>query len=301
MSRARSSAGDTIPTECRPIEVRVGELRQLFNAIDPSPFRDRDLDPRAEEFIVEWARDLPRDARLALVVHLERSAGQADEAPLLGESVHQYFKQRAMDARRRLRELFRRGRISLAIALVFLGASIVVGDALARTLRDTGFADVIREGLLIGGWVAMWRPLEVFLYDWWPIRAEARLFDRLSTMPVRIEYKETALTDAWRADWPAVPASEPRPSQARGGSHGGLVRRPAMPSDDKEHQHTPAEERTIREAALDETIEGSFPASDPPSSNPNPDDHAALERQNPTKEQTSTARPDHTSRDLIGE
>jgi hypothetical protein len=29
---------------------------------------------------------------------------------------------------------------------------------------------VIREGFLIGGWVAMWRPLEVFLYDWWPNR-----------------------------------------------------------------------------------------------------------------------------------
>ena len=47
MSRARSSAGDTIPTQCRVIEVRVAELRQLFNAIDPSPFRERDLDPRA--------------------------------------------------------------------------------------------------------------------------------------------------------------------------------------------------------------------------------------------------------------
>jgi hypothetical protein len=34
----------------------------------------------------------------------------------------------------------------------------------------------------------MWRPLEVFLYDWWPIRAEARLLQRLSTIPVRIEY-----------------------------------------------------------------------------------------------------------------
>ena len=41
-------------------------------------------------------------------------------------------------------------------------------------LRDTRFAGVARESLLIGGWVAMWRPLEVFLYDWWPIRAEAK-------------------------------------------------------------------------------------------------------------------------------
>jgi hypothetical protein len=34
-------------------------------------------------------------------------------------------------------------------------------------------------------------------------------------MPVRIEYKETTTSDAWRADWPAVPAAETRPSQAR--------------------------------------------------------------------------------------
>jgi hypothetical protein len=43
-----------------------------------------------------------------------------------------------------------------------------------------------------------------------------------------------------------------------------------------DHQHTPAEERAIREAALDQTIESSFPASDPPSTTPNPDDHDAL-------------------------
>lgn len=221
MSSARSSAGDTIPEESRAIEVRVAELRQLFNAIDPSPFRDRDLDPRAEEFVVAWARDLPRDARLALLVHLERGAGPADEADLLGESVHQYFKQRAMDSRRRLRELFHRGRISLMIALAFLGACIAVGDALASSFGDSRFAEVLREGLLIGGWVAMWRPLEVFLYDWWPIRAEANLFIRLSRMPVRIEYKDTASTGDWRADWPVVTASGPRSAPARGDNRAG--------------------------------------------------------------------------------
>ena len=42
-----------------------------------------------------------------------------------------------------------------------------------------------------------------------------------------------------------------------------------------DHDHTPAEERRIREAALDETIAESFPASDPPSSLPNPDEHDA--------------------------
>ncbi len=45
------------------------------------------------------------------------------------------------------------------------------------------------------------------------------------------------------------------------------------------HHHTPEEEREIREAALDETVEATFPASDPPSSLPNPDDDDALKRQ----------------------
>jgi hypothetical protein len=54
-----------------------------------------------------------------------------------------------------------------------------------------------------------------------------------------------------------------------------------MPSKPTRHQHTPQEEREIREAALDQTIEASFPASDPPSSDPNPDDDAALERRRP--------------------
>ena len=206
--QSRSSAGDALPERCQVIEVRVAELRQLFNAIDPSPFRQRDIDPRAEEFIVDWARDLPMDKPWALVVHLDRPAGRPDEAAALREAIHEYFGQRVVASRRKLRELFRRGRISLVIALAFLTASIALGDAVAGYLEESRIGGVIREGFLIGGWVAMWRPLEVFLYDWWPIRAESRLLQRLSTMPVRIEYREAAPADAWRSDWPAVAAAE---------------------------------------------------------------------------------------------
>jgi len=195
------------------IEVRVAELQQLFNSIDPSPFRERDLDPRAEAFIVDWARELPHDAPLALLVHLERACGPADEAAMLADAIHEYFAQRALGSRRQLRELFRRGRISLAIAVVFLAVALAASD-LIGSISERRFAAVFREGLLIGGWVAMWRPLEVFLYDWWPIRAEARLSERLSTMPVSIEHEPRASGDAWRSDWPAV-ASADRPFAAR--------------------------------------------------------------------------------------
>ena len=184
----RPSAGDPIPSNCAVIQVHVADLKQLFHSIDPSPFRQRDLDPNAEEFIVGWAQEEPTDAQLALVVHLDRPVGLPEEPATVRDAVHEFFGQRAAASRRRLRRLFRRGRTSLLIGLTFLAVSVLLGDVISSLLGERRVGEILRESLLIGGWVAMWHPMEVFLYEWWPIRADARLADRLSAMPVRISY-----------------------------------------------------------------------------------------------------------------
>jgi len=177
------------------IEVHVAEINRMFNSMDPSPFRDRDLDPKAEEFIVDAASELPKDQPLGLSVHLDRQTCTAAETDDLQEAVHAYFAERARITRRRLRELFRVGRKSLLISVIFLGALMTFRDVLGGLLPKEGFASILKEGLIIMGWVALWRPLEIFLYDWWPIRAEAKLYDRLATMKVRIANAEVARPD----------------------------------------------------------------------------------------------------------
>ena len=67
--------------------------------------------------------------------------------------------------------------------------------------------------------------------------------------------------------------------------------------DDRRHEHTPAEARKIREAALDETLEASFPASDPPSSDPNPDDHDAVAADTPDEGAADNAARPRPARD----
>jgi len=168
------------------LELHVGEMRQLFNAMDPAPFRERDLDPNAETYIVGWAREIPAGQRLGLVVHLGREAATAENAAMLHVAVDDYFRQRAEATRRQLRQLFRVGRISLLIGLAFLGGAIVLGELIAGFVSKESYGSIIKESFVIGGWVALWRPLEIFLYDWWPIRAEAKLLDRLGEMDVRV-------------------------------------------------------------------------------------------------------------------
>jgi hypothetical protein len=150
---------------------------------------------------------LPSDTLLALQIDLDRPAGVPDEALVLRDAVHEFFRQRALATRRKLRELFQIGRTSLAVGLMALAGAIALGDFLGKLLGGR-IGEIARESLTIGGWVSMWRPLEIFLYDWWPIRNEARLYDRLATMPVRIRYLNAANIDAWKADWPAVPSRE---------------------------------------------------------------------------------------------
>jgi hypothetical protein len=78
------------------------------------------------------------------------------------------------------------GRWSLVIGVAFVAFAIFIGDLVGGLVGRYNYGRLIEESIAIGAWVALWRPLEIFLYDWWPIRAEARLYDRLSAMQVEI-------------------------------------------------------------------------------------------------------------------
>jgi hypothetical protein len=168
------------------LRLHLGELRQLFDSMDPAPFRERDLDPKAADYIVDSAREAPAGAALALQVELGREPVDETTAALLREAVHDYFERRAAGKRRELHRLFRTGRLSLVIGLAFLSGAIALAQWLGGLIAHEGYAWLVSESLIIGGWVALWRPMEIFLYDWWPLRADARLFDRLAAMPVSL-------------------------------------------------------------------------------------------------------------------
>jgi len=165
------------------IEVCIEKFEQLFNPIDPAPIRKRDIAPRIEEFIVDWAKDVPRNAPFGLVLYIAEPNAEAAAA---SDAIHEYFRQRSRAESRRLRELFRRGKISLVIGVLFLLLALVASNLIESLQVAGGMLIVISTSLVIAGWVAMWRPMEIFLYDWWPIRAEIRLYERLATMPIRV-------------------------------------------------------------------------------------------------------------------
>ena len=166
------------------IELRLREIAQLFNSLDPSPFIDRDLDADAEEFILGWAREVHIGQELELVVHLA-TPPPPDRAASLESAVRHYFATRAEMKQREFRLLLHRGRISLVVGVVFLALCLGLAEV-ALKLGGGAFGGFAATSLTIVGWVAMWRPLEIYLYDWWPVREERRNLERLARMAVRV-------------------------------------------------------------------------------------------------------------------
>lgn len=176
------------------IELRLRELNQLFEALDPAPLHERDLSRSTQDYIVQSLAKLPKQSPDAIVIYLDQTSEPATEQAAVN-AVHAFFARRAQRRRWELRQLFRRGFVSLAIGLGFLVTFWGIEQLASRWLRDDPSGFLLRESLIIGGWVAMWRPVQIFLYDWWPLLGQRRLNDRLSRIQVRIVPSLSLLSD----------------------------------------------------------------------------------------------------------
>jgi len=185
VSRMGIATPNRQPGSAHCIELNLRAADQLFNTMDPSPFHEKDLDGDAEEFILGWAREFPLAASVRLLVHLREWPKEGDVQSVVTAAVHHHFANRARLNHLEFRHLMRDGRWSLAVGLMFLAACLVAGEALLGHQPGT-LANVLRESLTIGGWVAMWRPMEIYLYEWWPLRRRGRFYQKLSQMPVEV-------------------------------------------------------------------------------------------------------------------
>ncbi|NLE01237.1 MAG: hypothetical protein GX640_15325 [Fibrobacter sp.] len=166
------------------IELRLSSLEQFFNTFDPSPFHDKDIDEDAEHYIVDTVRAFPIKTKLKLVFYL-REEHQKEASKILLKAIENYFGYRAMMSSRELRSLLHEGRIALLMGCVFLVICIGARAALSF-VEKYPLGNILLEGLSIIGWVAMWKPVHVFLYDWWAVYRMKKVYEKIRDMSIEI-------------------------------------------------------------------------------------------------------------------
>src|SRR4029453_6480997 len=160
----------------KPIELQVNGIGELFQSFDRFTCLNKDV----EDYIVSWTRMHASDQPIKIVIYLPKTEVHTKTAKELANAFAQYFGYQAALLQHDLDELHRDGRRFLAIGLTILVSCLVLSQVEARYLAEGPLSRLWDKCLPFLGWVANWRPLEIILYDWWPLARRRDLYRRLA-------------------------------------------------------------------------------------------------------------------------
>jgi len=160
------------------VEVRVKSPLQLFDARDPAPFRDRDLDDDFVEYIVSTMREFSHKTPVKILIHIEEKESKDLPHEAIRQAIQSYWVYQIELFERDLKSFFKRAQLFMLIGIGILIACVTVAQNIA-VLSPPGFLGVLREGIVIFGWVSIWKPIELLLFDWYPLFEKVRLYRKL--------------------------------------------------------------------------------------------------------------------------
>lgn len=171
------------------IEVHIKSPLQLFDARDPAPFRLRDLDDDFVEYIVASAREFSLSAAIRLVIQIDEAETKDLSQDSIKEAIRSFFIYKAEIQDTELKAFIKRSQLFLVVGLLILIASISASFSIPSGTESVPLG-ILREGIIIFGWVSMWKPIELILFDWYPLYEKLRFYRKLSTTEIEIQWQK---------------------------------------------------------------------------------------------------------------
>lgn len=171
--------------------MRIKNPLQLFDARDPAPFRERDLDDDFVEYITTSAREFSSSTPLKVVIYIEEKESTTLPRDSIREAIHSYLNYRIDVQRSDLKSYIKRAQLFLLIGLIVLVICISVAQSL-KIPAPPGPIGILREGIVIFGWVSIWKPIELILFDWYPLYERLRFYKKLRDTEIDIRFAAPA-------------------------------------------------------------------------------------------------------------
>jgi hypothetical protein len=173
-------------SSARQFAIRLDSISDLFWPFDARPVADRTLSEDARWHLLdEW--DRLRDAQpSSLTIYAPASERSETDEHAVRTAIHRSL-QKAAGPLRRVDPLSRQEMVAIRIGIIFLFLSIVVSTAIDRSTDDVILAG-ISQGILVVGWVAVWRPAERFIVEVVPHFFNRRRISEFADIDVRFAW-----------------------------------------------------------------------------------------------------------------
>lgn len=174
-------------SETQNIYIKISKFEQLITVDSDNIYPGTGVDSDASEYLHNEA-DL---IRLNHDVRLEVSIPKItkEEKNLATNVLHKFFDYRAQMAKKDLAHNFAQGITAIIFSVILVISCALIFIIFKALGASDGLMTLISSILMIACWVAVWTPVEIFLFNWWPIRHEVRVYKKLSTMEVEFNTK----------------------------------------------------------------------------------------------------------------
>jgi|GEM_PF-766738 len=170
-----------------PLCVRVDRLEALFQETRFAPARP-ELDPGpALDHLVRRAEFRKLGRGTPLRVYLASEPVTAELRSIAENAVRTYCIRRAQESRATVRAIRSAGQRTMVLALCLMAAAMSASVALTHfEPLPAVYNELFSEAFVIAGWVILWRPLELLLYEWITPWRDAMDYEWLAERPVEL-------------------------------------------------------------------------------------------------------------------
>jgi len=171
---------DGIKTKPFCVGIHLERCEQMLH--HDNHFANHGLEQDAADFLLAEVKKCPIWKPMLLMIYLESLPNNIQkQESLLQAKVANFFEAEAKTTRLRTKRLLRRGTISFSISCIMFFVALVIKALLNRYLADVNGVNIVIQACDIISWVILWPPLNLLVFQWWPVAYRWLLLHRIST------------------------------------------------------------------------------------------------------------------------
>ena len=177
------------------VTISLKAVDQLFIAPRVDPFSEDEVELLGEPALLRvMKRAEPgffrRKHKIRLTVVLPRDQLTPDLPDKVDSVIQRYCQSRIDDNRLNIRRTIWSGLRAAPFGLAMLGISMALSAIFGSqvlTFIPEWLNNLLAEGFVVFGWIALWNPVGAFLYDWVPFWRANQVYRYMMTMDIRFQ------------------------------------------------------------------------------------------------------------------
>ncbi len=167
------------------VDLKVDSVEQLFDKRDPHPYRRKDLDDDVFEYIDSSVNEIGYK-KVGMLRITTTDKLNIEVTDTIKKAIREFFLYRADISSKKLNTILVTGVKSLFVGITFLALATLTSSLVGKFIFEKYLRSFVKEGMILVGWVSMWMPTNIFLYEWWPLVGARKKFLAISDLDIVI-------------------------------------------------------------------------------------------------------------------